>query len=35
MAGMISAAPMPSRKDQPMMSTVRFGAMPVTNEPMP
>ena len=33
MAGMISAAPMPSRNDQPKMSTVRFGEIDVVNEP--
>ena len=35
MAGMISAAPTPSRKDQPINSTVRFGAIAVVNNPMP
>ena len=33
MAGMISAAPMPSSSDQPISSTVRFGATAVVNEP--
>ena len=32
-AGMISAAPMPSRNDQPMMRTVRVGASEVVSEP--
>ncbi len=35
MAGMISAAPMPSRNDHPMIRTVRFGAIDVVNEPQP
>ena len=35
MAGRISAAPMPSRSDQPMSSTARFGAIAVTKEPQP
>ena len=35
MAGMISTAPMPSRNDQPMMSTVRFGESAVVIEPQP
>ena len=34
-AGMISAAPMPSRTDQPIISTVRLCARPVTNDPVP
>ncbi len=33
MAGMISTAPRPSRNDQPMIRTVRFGAMDVVNDP--
>ena len=33
MAGRISAAPMPSRKDHPKIKTGRFGAMAVVNEP--
>ncbi len=32
-AGMINAAPMPSRNDQPIISTVRFGASAVVNDP--
>ena len=32
-AGMISTAPMPSRNDQPMISTVRFGASAVVKRP--
>ena len=32
-AGMISTAPRPSRNDQPMISTVRFGASDVVNDP--
>ncbi len=32
-AGMISAAPIPSRSDQPKSSTPRFGARAVVNEP--
>ena len=32
-AGMISAAPTPSRNDQPKISTVRLGAIAVVNEP--
>ena len=32
-AGMISTAPRPSRTDQPMMRTVRFGASDVVNDP--
>ena len=32
-AGMISAAPTPSSTDQPMISTVRFGASAVVPEP--
>ena len=32
-AGMISAAPMPSRNDQPMISTARFGASAVDERP--
>ena len=32
---MISAAPMPSSTDQPMISTARFGAIAVVNEPQP
>ena len=35
MAGMISTAPMPSRNDQPMMSTVRLGASDVVSDPQP
>ena len=35
MAGMISTAPMPSRNDQPMISTVRFGESAVVIEPQP
>ncbi len=35
MAGRISAAPMPSRNDQPRISTPRFGEIAVTNEPQP
>ncbi len=35
MAGMISAAPMPSRNDQPMISTVRLPASAVVSEPHP
>jgi len=35
MAGMISAAPMPSSSDQPISSTVRLGASAVVNEPTP
>ena len=34
-AGMIRAAPTPSRNDQPRISTGRFGAIAVTNEPTP
>jgi hypothetical protein len=34
-AGMISAAPTPSRNDQPMINTARFGASPVVREPAP
>src|SRR5262249_9211971 len=34
-AGMISAAPIPSRPDQPMISTGRLGAIAVTNDPQP
>lgn len=34
-AGRISAAPTPSRKDQPSSSTGRLGAIAVTNEPHP
>ena len=34
-AGMISAAPMPSRNDQPMISTARFGEIAVVNDPQP
>ncbi len=32
-AGMISTAPRPSRTDQPMISTVRFGARAVVSDP--
>ena len=32
---MISAAPIPSRSDHPIRSTVRFGASAVVNEPTP
>ena len=32
---MISAAPIPSRNDHPMISTVRFGASAVVNDPAP
>ena len=32
-AGMISTAPSPSRHDQPMISTVRFGARAVVSDP--
>ena len=32
-AGMISTAPIPSRNDQPMISTVRFGASEVVSDP--
>ena len=35
MAGRISAAPTPSRNDQPKSSTGRFGAIAVVNEPQP
>ena len=35
MAGMMSTAPMPSRNDQPMISTVRLGAIAVVAEPQP
>jgi hypothetical protein len=34
-AGRISAAPIPSRTDQPRMSTARFGARAVVSEPTP
>jgi hypothetical protein len=34
-AGRISAAPTPSRNDQPNSSTGRFGAIEVVNEPAP
>ena len=34
-AGMISAAPTPSRNDQPNNSTGRLGATAVVNEPQP
>ena len=34
-AGMISAAPTPSRNDQPMISTVRLCASEVMKEPQP
>src|SRR5262245_26697110 len=34
-AGMISAAPMPSRNDQPMIRTVRFPARAVVKDPHP
>ncbi len=32
---MISAAPSPSRNDQPMISTVRLGASAVVSDPAP
>ena len=32
-AGMISTAPKPSRNDQPMISTVKFGARAVVIDP--
>ncbi len=35
MAGMISAAPTPSRNDQPSRSTGRLGAIEVVNDPHP
>ena len=35
MAGMISAAPMPSRRDHPMSSTGNDEATPVTSDPIP
>ena len=35
MAGMISAAPTPSRSDQPNSSTGRLCAIEVVNEPQP
>src|SRR5664280_703493 len=35
MAGMINAAPRPSRPDHPMISTVRLGERAVTNDPDP
>ena len=34
-AGRISAAPAPSRNDQPNISTARFGEMAVMNDPQP
>ena len=34
-AGMMSAAPMPSSTDHPKIKTVRFGAIAVVNEPHP
>jgi hypothetical protein len=34
-AGMMSAAPRPSRIDQPRISTVRFGASAVVKDPAP
>jgi hypothetical protein len=34
-AGMMSAAPIPSRTDQPTISTPRLGAIAVVNEPQP
>ena len=34
-AGRISAAPTPSRNDQPKSSTGRFGAIEVVKEPQP
>jgi hypothetical protein len=34
-AGMISAAPTPSRNDQPRSSTGRLGAIEVVNDPQP
>jgi hypothetical protein len=34
-AGMIRAAPTPSRNDQPINRTVRLGAIAVMNEPHP
>ena len=34
-AGMIRAAPIPSSSDQPMSSTVRFGASEVVSDPAP
>ena len=34
-AGRISAAPTPSRNDQPKSSTGRLGAIAVVNEPQP
>ena len=33
MVGMISAAPIPSSSDQPMVSTITFGATAVSPEP--
>ena len=35
MAGMISAAPIPSRNDHPNIRMPRFGAIEVVNEPAP
>ena len=35
MAGMISAAPIPSSPDQPIISTVRLGDSEVVSEPAP
>ena len=34
-AGMISAAPTPSSTDHPIISTARFGAIAVVNDPQP
>ena len=34
-AGMISAAPIPSRTDHPMTSTARVGEIAVMKEPLP
>jgi hypothetical protein len=34
-AGMISAAPTPSRTDQPISSTARFGDSAVVSDPQP